>query len=452
MRLLTFHTVGAACALLLATPVVAQQYTGTYTLSNPQGGSVTLVLQHGADGQLTGSMTGNGAQFQVEGVVEEGTAMGAITSADGGVFFEATLEGEQLTLVLIEVGAGNMPDYSKARTLVLRRGSGGGAAPAPVPVPGANPLAGGGGGDPVVGSFSGDGIALTLSGAAGSYQGALVFQGTSYPAEARGQGGRLEGTFTAGGERYPFTAVVQGQIMRLESAGTSYSLTRQGAAAPANPLAGGAVGAVQSGGSGTLMGQWRCQTPQGMAQLSFVSDRELIYNGERSEYQLAPGKIRVPGDWGPQEYGYAVNGDQLTVTNPDGSVTQCQRQQGGAVAAGGAAGGGMEALLQGPRCAYSSSPDGGYSTLYKLFFDGQGRFVSGSESSYSGDPGSAYGLHNDPNAGTYQVTGNSKGSAIHLTFPDGSTGVAYVYFIDDDNGRILELRLNGRHYAPALCQ
>lgn len=449
MRLPTIGAVNAACALLLATPTVAQQYSGTYAVSNPQGGAVTLILQHAADGQLTGSMSGNGTQFQVEGMVDEGTAMGAITSADGGVFFEATLDGDQLTLMLIEVGADNMPDYSKARTLVLQRAAAGGALPAP----GANPLAGGGGADPVAGSFSGDGITLTLSGATGTYQGTLIFQGTSYPATARGQGGRVDGSFTVDGQPYPFTAVVQGQTMRLESAGASYSLTRQGPAAPANPLAGGAAGAVQpAGGSGTLMGQWRCQTPQGAAQLSFLSDRELSYNGERSPYQLGKGVIRVPGDWGPQEYGYAVNGDQLTVTNPDGSITQCQRQQGGVAGAGGAAGGGMEALLQGPRCAYSSSPDGGFSTLYKLFFDGQGRFVSGSESSYSGDPGSAYGLHNDPNAGTYQVTGNSKGSAVHLTFPDGSTGVAYVYFIDDDNGRILELRLNGRHYAPALCQ
>jgi hypothetical protein len=133
---------------------------------------------------------------------------------------------------------------------------------------------------------------------------------------------------------------------------------------------------------------------------------------------------------------------------------QCQRQAGG-VSGGvspGAAGGGMEALLQGPRCAYSSSPDGGYSTLYKLQFDGQGHFVSGTESSFSGDPGSAYGLSNNPNAGTYRVTGNAKGAEVHLRFPDGSTAVAYVYFVDADNGRILELQLNGRLYAAGLCQ
>jgi hypothetical protein len=130
---------------------------------------------------------------------------------------------------------------------------------------------------------------------------------------------------------------------------------------------------------------------------------------------------------------------------------QCQRQAGPA-GGGGAAAGGAESLLQGQICAYSSSPDGGYSTLYKLYFDGQGRFLHGTESSFSGDPGYAYGLSNDPNAGQYQVTGNAKGAPIYMTFPDGSTATAYVYFVDDDNGRILEIQLNRRLYARGLCQ
>ena len=334
-------------ALQLPTTAAAQDYAGTYTVSGAPGSTVTLVLQQAANGQLTGSMTGNGAEFRVEGLVEEGTAMGAITGAQGGVFFEASLAGDQLTLTLIEVGAGNMPDYSKVRTLVLQRGSGGGAAPAP----GREPLA--------------------------------------------------------------------------------------------------ALGRV--GEAPALQGQWLCRTSQGTAQLAFLSEHALVFNGEQTSFELAPGVIRVPGDWGPLEYRYQLSGDQLAVTGPDGGTMQCQRQT-GAPAQGDALGGSGVALLQGQICAYSSSPDGGYSTLYKLFFDGQGRFLHGTESSYSGDVGSAYGLSNDPNAGQYQVTGNAKGAPIHLTFPDGSTATAYVYFVDDDNGRILEVQLNGRLYARALCQ
>ena len=337
----------ALSALLTATSAAAQDYTGTYTAAGPPGGAVTLVLQQAAAGQITGSMTGNGVEFRVEGIVEEGTAMGAITGAQGGAFFEATLDGNELTLLLIEVGAGNMPDYSKVRTLIFQRGGGGG----PGRAPGRDPLAG--------------------------------------------------------------------------------------------------LGAARA--APTLQGQWLCRTAQGSAQLAFLSERALVFNGEQTSYELAPGVIRVPGDWGPVEYRYQLSGDQLAVTGPDGGTMQCQRQT-GAVAQGNVMGGGSEALLQGQICAYSSSPDGGYSTLYKLLFDGQGRFLHSTESSYSGDAGSAYGLSNDPNAGQYRVTGNTKGSAIHLAFPDGSSATAYVYFVDDDNGRILEVQLNGRLYARGLCQ
>lgn len=337
------------CALFLAVPSAnGQQYTGTYTVAG-QGGTVTLTLRQAADGQLTGTMSGNGTEFKVEGVVEEGVAMGAITSAQGGVYFEASLDGDQLTLTLVEVGAGNMPDYSKARTLVMQRG--GGPAGPQAGAPGASPLADRGG-------------------------------------------------------------------------------------APA-----------ADSGSG-LIGQWACQTGQGTAQLAFVSDRELVFNGERTSYQMAGAAIQVQGEWGPVIYQYVLDGDRLAVTAPDGSAMQCQRQAGGVAA--GAPGGGMEGALQGPHCSYSSSAGGGYSSLYKLYFDGQGRFTSGTESAYSGDPGSAYGLSNDPNAGMYRVSGNSEGAEIQMRFPDGSTAVAYVKLVE--NGQIVALQLNGRLYAPQLCE
>jgi len=344
--------VSAWCALSLTVPAAAQDYSGTYSVASPQG-SVTLILRQAANGELAGSLSGNGTEFQVEGLVDEGVAMGAITSAEGGLFFEARLEGRQLTLTLIEVGAGNMPDYSAARTLVLRRTDGGS--------PGA-----------------------------------------------------------AGG--------------------------------PVTPPSAGPPRAEVAAGSGGLQGRWGCRTATGTAQLAFLSDRALVFNGEQTPYELAPGVIRVPGDWGPVEYRYQLSGDQLAVTGPDGGTMQCQRQAGGAGAGATEAAGGGEGLLQGQICAYSSSPDGGYSTLYKLHFDGQGRFLHGTESSFSGDPGSAYGLSNNPNAGQYRVTGNTKGAPIHMVFPDGSTATAYVYFVDDASGRILEIQLNGRLYARGLCQ
>jgi hypothetical protein len=312
---------------------------------------------------------------------------------------------------------------------------------------GGNPLAGAAPADPFSGNYAGDGVTVSLSGAAGAYQGGLTVQGTEYPVQARQQGSRLEGTFTAGGQVYPFSATLSGDRMTFESGGSQYTLVRQEKAQHANPLA--ASGAAGAGTASSLQGQWDCRTGQGTAQLAFLSDRELTFDGERTRYELAPGMIRVAGDWGPVDYRYQLSGDDLMVTAPDGGGMQCRRREGSGAL--GTTGGG-DALLQGQICAYSSSPDGGYSTLYKLYFDGQGRFLHGTESSYSGDPGSAYGLSDNPNAGSYHVSGNAKGAPIHLTFPDGSSATAYVYFVDGDTGRILEIQLNGRLYAGGLCQ
>jgi hypothetical protein len=109
----------------------------------------------------------------------------------------------------------------------------------------------------------------------------------------------------------------------------------------------------------------------------------------------------------------------------------------------------MEGLLQGARCAYSSSPDGGFATTYKMYFDGQGNFLWGTESSFSGDPGMAYGLSNNPDAGKYVVGGSGRGSEIYLTWPNGDPGVATIS-LGDASG-IYEFTLNGRHFAAGLC-
>ncbi len=147
----------------------AQSYSGTYTVANQQGGAITLTLQQDAQNALVGTMSGNGVQYQVEGIVEEGIAMGAIYNQEGGVLFEAQLQGSQLLLSLFEVGPDNEPDYANPTELILtRQGATAGpipqqqpTAPLPVAPPSAgNPLGGGAG---FAGSFAGEGIALRCS-------------------------------------------------------------------------------------------------------------------------------------------------------------------------------------------------------------------------------------------------------------------------------------------------
>jgi hypothetical protein len=335
---------GVAWALLLPTAAAAQSFSGSYTMPAQQGGTITLTLRQAPDGRLTGSLRGTGAEFTVDGVVEGGTAMGAMANPQGGVFFEAVLDGTRLLLTLIEAGPGNMPDYDKARTLVLERA------------------------------------------------------GTVPPAAA-------------------------------------------------GPL-GGPPPSQEAGTAGDLLGRWTCQTSEGTAQLAFLSPTELEYNGERLPYQRQGGVVRVPGDFGPVDYRVTVSGDQLQAVGPDGGTIQCRRQ--GATAGAQGVTGGLEERLQGQICAYSSSLDGGYSTLRKFYFDGQGRFLYGSESSFSGESGFAYGLQSNPNAGAYQVTGLQKGAEIHLRFPDGSSGTAYVFH--GDGSRIYEISFNEQLYGASLCQ
>lgn len=129
-------TISSCLAVLVPQVSYAQSFSGTYTLANQQGGIITITLHQDAQNALTGSMSGNGVQYRVEGVVEEGIAVGAIYDQDGGVFFEAELQGSQLLLSLFDVGPDNQPDYANPTELLLTRQR---AAAGPAPQPQAAP-------------------------------------------------------------------------------------------------------------------------------------------------------------------------------------------------------------------------------------------------------------------------------------------------------------------------
>ncbi len=453
--------VGLAVAAMLIVPVQlrAQNYTGTYTVTNAQGATVTLTLNQDAGGGLTGTMVGGDVRFQIEGMVEEGIAMGAMYDESGGVLFEAQLQGSQLLLSMFEVGPDGTPNYEQSRDVVLTRGAAAGPSPggpapsADNPLGGGNPLAGGG--DPFVGSFAGESIALALQGGSGRYTGTLTFQGTGYPVNASASGNQLTGQFTVSGQTYGFDATLQGDRMTLVSGGNTYQLSRQGrGAGPSNPLAGGAAGGggVQAAGGGGLSGSWSCRTGEGIARLEFLSASQMSFNGERSQYTLAGNAIRVMEEWGPVEYRYQLSGDNLAVTAPDGSSMQCSREaQGrGVGGAGGVTGqgGGLESLVRGEKCGYSSSPDGGFSTTRRLIFDGNGRFVYTTLSEVDVPEVIGYGqAAGDP--GTYRVMGSNKGDEVHLYFDNGDRVVMYVHHLY--RGEIMELWYNDLVYAPGLC-
>lgn len=101
---------------------------------------------------------------------------------------------------------------------------------------GANPLAPG---DPLVGSFDGDGLQVVVRGGAGAYTGELGLSGQRFPFEASGGNGRLDGTFTSGGQTFTFSATLNGDVLTVISGGATYRTQRiaGGPGQPANPLA-----------------------------------------------------------------------------------------------------------------------------------------------------------------------------------------------------------------------
>ena len=107
----------------------AQNLSGTYTLSS-QGTTLTLTLSQDGQGNITGTLSSTtGAQFQVAGIIQDNVGVGTCVSAQGGSYFEAHPQGNQLLFALIEPGPNNMPDYNKVRKLLFTKKEGVARAP-----------------------------------------------------------------------------------------------------------------------------------------------------------------------------------------------------------------------------------------------------------------------------------------------------------------------------------
>jgi len=74
-----------------------------------------------------------------------------------------------------------------------------------------------------------------------------------------------------------------------------------------------------------LLGYWQCQESGLQSTLEFKSREQLLYNGQITSYQLAPGIIQVQEAEGPTSYFFKLEGNVLVILSPDGSVTQCQK-------------------------------------------------------------------------------------------------------------------------------
>ncbi|MBV9191080.1 MAG: hypothetical protein JO292_05185, partial [Betaproteobacteria bacterium] len=93
--------VGLAVALLTA-PAVAQNYSGTFTTKNEQGGTVTLALKQDGASNVKGTLTGNNNTFQVEAKATPQGLMGKVSGSQGQLYLMAQFEGANLTVLLAE--------------------------------------------------------------------------------------------------------------------------------------------------------------------------------------------------------------------------------------------------------------------------------------------------------------------------------------------------------------
>jgi hypothetical protein len=213
-----------------------------------------------------------------------------------------------------------------------------------------------------------------------------------------------------------------------------------------------AAGLGQGQQASTLSGRWLFRNQQGELVLEFLSASQLSFNGEKTQYQLKDGVIQAMGDYGWIDYPYTLSQGTLTITFPDGTIlpfkrsasTASNQQRINQQASGGAS----NWQLNGALCSWSGSSNSysGYSRTQKIFFDGQGNFQFGSESSFSSDAGIAYGGNPNAKAGTYSV---GEGT-VTLRYQDGDI-YEFKIKVREDNGRITCLDYDGKLYATSLC-
>lgn len=212
-------------------------------------------------------------------------------------------------------------------------------------------------------------------------------------------------------------------------------------------------------------GHWDCQSSLGPAVLDFQNAQTLTYGGVAMPYRVSGNTIQVVQDGYPVDYLFAMQNDRMDIRTPEGEIIQCMKSNGAgrsAVAAPGAAGAGQwNHLLQGQLCSWSGSSSGGNSrsTTQRAFFDGRGRFTTGSESSTSvtsRDSGgnevgtaSAYGS-GEGVGGTYEVTAATPGAPIRVRWNTGEADVAYVHHVS--GGRITEVKYGKLLFGMGLCE
>jgi hypothetical protein len=109
-------------ALLACGSAAAQDYSGTYTAKNASGGTVLLTLAHDGKKDVSGTLTGHGtSSLHVQARVESAGLRGTAGNAFGMLYVSGKLNGEELTVVLMESDVGGKPNPDRATQLRLTK-------------------------------------------------------------------------------------------------------------------------------------------------------------------------------------------------------------------------------------------------------------------------------------------------------------------------------------------
>jgi hypothetical protein len=351
MRRLTAMFV-AFLSLVLGGAAAAQDFSGTYAAQAGAGPGITLILRQNAQGQVTGTLSGN-TQFQIQAQAQGGQVMGYAVAPGGRLFLQGQLQGGGLVLALAEVGPDGQPQPQTARTVMLSR-TGGADAGGSAGAMGAAPTAPGRRGraagsavpaDPYVGTFSNGSVTVTLTPSAQGYTGTASAQGQQMPLMAQNAGDRISGAYQMNGVQLPFQAQVQGDAMVLATNDGTFQLQRTSGAAAA-PGGMGAPGVGAMGGAGGAGGGIAATGQDGQisqlllsgawcffsySQTSGTSHTErVVFRGDGSGAQSTGGETYNSGpngsvagqSQGGQQFRWRVQGGMLVVTGEDGQSSQ----------------------------------------------------------------------------------------------------------------------------------
>jgi hypothetical protein len=74
-----------------------------------------------------------------------------------------------------------------------------------------------------------------------------------------------------------------------------------------------------------VMGVWQCVSAAGQKATLVIDKENFDLDGERTQYTVVTGAIRVQGPYGPVNYYYNFRGESLLIAFPDGARIICEK-------------------------------------------------------------------------------------------------------------------------------